>query len=180
MVVALISLFTCTAAQTSPSTPLLGPTVPPPKSVFSLKAIQQATITFSEILENALSEGESEYGPLDNHSTSFYISIFSLHETKPIFSFPFEGPGLRGSLTSESLDENTIFRLGSLSKLLTVYTLLTTVGTQYLDDPVTKWVPELASAAVLKDQNPIRNVKWEEITIEALGSHMAGIIRDGL
>lgn len=69
-----------------------------------------------------------------------------------------------------------MYRVGSLSKLLTVYTLLVEVGDENLDQPVTKYVPELAGAA--KEGSEIDTTRWEDITIRALGSHLAGILRD--
>ncbi|KIN00494.1 hypothetical protein OIDMADRAFT_104394 [Oidiodendron maius Zn] len=54
-----------------------------------------------------------------------------------------------------------MYRIGSLSKLLTVYTLLAEVGNENLDDPVTKYVPELAAAAAEDGKNELHNIRKE-------------------
>ena len=66
------------------------------------------------------------------------------------------------------VDENSIFRIGSLSKLFTVYTFLIERGMRDWREPITKYVVELANAAN-------NTTDWRDITIEDLASHMAGI-----
>ena len=85
---------------------------------------------------------------------------------------------MKGFVTSGKLDKNTVFRVGSVSKLLTVYTLLTEVGMKYMNDPVTKWVPELARAAKKGKGDPTRQVQWNEVTIRQLCGHMSGVNRN--
>jgi CubicO group peptidase (beta-lactamase class C family) len=44
-------------------------------------------------------------------------------------------------------DSNTIYRIASISKLLTVYTYLITAGDSSFNDLITKYVQELAQYA---------------------------------
>lgn len=77
------------------------------------------------------------------------------------------------------VDENTVFRIGSASKLWTVYTLLASAGEASLHDPVTKWVPELqAAAAAAGADDAVDFVRWEDVTLQELASHLAGVGRD--
>jgi CubicO group peptidase (beta-lactamase class C family) len=85
---------------------------------------------------------------------------------------------MKGFLTSQTLNEDTVFRVGSVSKLITVYTLLAEVGMERMHDPVTRWVPELARAAKKNKGDPARRVQWDEVTIGQLCGHMAGISRN--
>lgn len=75
------------------------------------------------------------------------------------------------------VDENTVFRIGSASKLWTVFTFLASAGEASLYDPVTKWVPELQTAAVGAD-DAVDFVRWEDVTIQELASHLSGVGRD--
>lgn len=165
-------------SQVTTNCPLLGPVFPAPTAPAASTAVRKAQSSFPSYLNSLLRTGVTEYGTLDTQTTSFSINIFSAHEDTSLFSYHYAAPGLNGSLTSGKLDDDTMYRIGSLSKLLTVYTLLVEVGNENLDDPVTKYVPELAAAAAEDGKNELHNIKWEDITIRALGSHLSGIPRD--
>ncbi|KAF5252026.1 hypothetical protein FANTH_2980 [Fusarium anthophilum] len=157
-------------AQETPC-PLLGAIFPPVQhplqsSAFS-DTIAQLNTTFNELDRN---------GTLEGLNTTFYIQAFSASNT--LFKHGYVPPSMKGFLTSGSLDEDTVFRVGSVSKLLTVYTLLAEVGMKHMNDPVTKWVPELALAARKNKGDPTRKVQWDEVTIGQLSGHMAGISRN--
>lgn len=48
-----------------------------------------------------------------------------------------------------------------------------------LDDPITKYVPELLQLRGETDEvNGITTVQWEQVTLGALASHMSGIGSD--
>ena len=96
----------------------------------------QATNAFNQIIAT----GNSTYGPLDNQGTSFSVSVFTLTSDEPLYEFHFEAPGLNGSYTKGKLTENTIYRTGSLGKLLTMYIWLVDIGDSIFTDPITKYV----------------------------------------
>ncbi|RGP66569.1 beta-lactamase-like 1 [Fusarium longipes] len=157
-------------AQETPC-PLLGAIFPPVQhplksSTFS-NTISHLNTTFNELDRN---------GTLEGLNTTFYIQAFSASDT--LFQHGYVPPSMKGFLTSGSLDEDTVFRIGSVSKLLTVYTLLAEVGMKHMNDPVTKWVPELAHAARKTKGDPTRNVQWDEVTIGQLSGHLSGISRN--
>ncbi|KAH7207360.1 beta-lactamase/transpeptidase-like protein [Fusarium oxysporum] len=157
-------------AQETPC-PLLGAIFPPVQhplksSAFS-DTIAQLNATFNELDRN---------GTLEGFNTTFYIQAFSASDT--LFQHGYVPPSMKGFLTSGSLNEDTVFRVGSVSKLLTVYTLLAEVGMKRMNDPVTKWVPELAHAARKNKGDPTRKVQWDEVTIGQLSGHLAGISRN--
>jgi hypothetical protein len=165
-------------SQVTTNCPLLGPVFPAPTAPATAHAVRKAQSTFPGHLNDLLRTGNTDFGPLDNQTTSFSINVFSAHDNSSLFSYHHAAPGLNGSLTSGRLDDNTMYRIGSLSKLLTVYTILAEVGDANLDAPVTKLVPELAAAAAAAGQNDVENIKWDEITMWALGSHLSGLPRD--
>ena len=83
-----------------------------------------------------------------------------------------------------SVTEDTVFRVGSVSKLFTVTLLLIEEGLWAFSEPIAKYVPELREAAEKLQWDPrnrrdtIDYVDWGAITIGELASHMAGIPRD--
>ena len=166
------------SAQLTTNCPVLGPVLPAPTAPASSNAIKKAQSSFSSSLDAILSTGKTDYGTLDINTTSFSINIFSSHDNTTIFSYHYEAPGLNGSLTSGTLNDNTLYRIGSLSKLLTIYTLLIESGDAKLDLPVTNYVPELAAAAATQPRDDVHNVRWNDVTLRALGSHLSGIPRD--
>ncbi|KAF2493018.1 beta-lactamase/transpeptidase-like protein, partial [Lophium mytilinum] len=149
---------------------LRGPVFPTPSRPDSSKSVQAAREAFPKVLNEALSTGL-----LDNSTTSFSINVFSASDNKTLFSYHFEAPGLNGSLPSGHLNDDTIYRIGSLSKLFTVYTLLAKTGFADFNQPITKYIPELAAT----DTNSTLNeAQWSDITVEALASQLSGITRD--
>ncbi|KLO95164.1 uncharacterized protein Y057_7683 [Fusarium fujikuroi] len=151
--------------------PLLGAIFPPVqhplKSGDFSDTIAQLSATFNNLDRN---------GTLEGFNTTFYVQAFSASDT--LFQHGYVPSSMKGFLTSGSLNEDTVFRVGSVSKLLTVYTLLAEVGIKHMNDPVTKWVPELALAARNNKGDPTRKVQWDEVTIGQLAGHMAGISRN--
>ncbi len=153
----------------APNCFFLGPVYPAPTDVLSKSAaVPQAINTLKINLNAALKNGT-----LGAANTSFHISVFSTEEV--ILDFSYAAPGANGSLTTGVLDRDTVFRIGSVSKLLTVYALLAAVGLSHMNDPVTKWIPELDSA---NSRSSVNGVRWSDVTIGALAGQMAGLSRD--
>lgn len=167
----LLSSDAVVMGQSSPSCHFLGPVFQPPSAVHASPSFQAAISQLNDTLHEL-----SRNGTIRDAETAIHIQAFSGDEK--LLSFGYAPPSVAESLTSSTVDENTIFRIGSISKLFTVYTLLAETGMDHLDDPVTKWVPELANAAEDSEDNLVGNVQWDEITLRALASHMSGISRD--
>lgn len=114
-------------------------------------------------IDDVIAEGISS-GALDN-TTSFAIQVFSRHSDEALYEH------YHGASTGP----DTLYRVASISKLMTVYATLAALGDEHWHDPVTKHIPELAR---LKVQNPVYDVDWSAVTLGALASHMGGIPRD--
>ena len=164
---ALLALAGGSLSQTNPACPLLGPVFPAVQKGLAKSA---AVKTAVEILTDKLNEVVK--GGTD---TTLYVQAFS--GTDKIFSYGYAPPNTSDSLTSGTLDENTVFRIGSVSKLITVYALLAEVGMERLNDPVARWVPELAKVMNHR-HDPVQSPRWNEVTIGQLASHMSGIGRN--
>ncbi|KAM0273589.1 hypothetical protein ACHAQH_008252 [Verticillium albo-atrum] len=132
----LVTLATLATAQSSPLCAFLRPVFPRPADPASEPAILYAVAQLNSSLE-----GHGANGTFDSLETTLFISVFGKGQT--FLDYGYAPPSMEGKLTASVLDENTIFRIGIVSKLVTVYSLLAKVGMELLNDPVTKWVPEL-------------------------------------
>lgn len=132
---------------------------PPENALTLLGPVYQATTNSSwpqyanaasqahDALSKAIATGMSAYGAIDNQSTSFSMSVFSATDNATIFNFHFEAPALNGSYTRGKLTEDTIYRTGSIGKLLTIYNWLVDIGDSVFLDPVTKYVVSASSSS---------------------------------
>jgi hypothetical protein len=161
----------------------LGPTYPPPRAPSKTRAVTRALEIFNSTIIESLTTNGSSYGQLDPNTTSFSLEIFSLHESQPLFTYHFSAPEF-GNATEgvRKVNSSTVYRLGSMSKLLSVYNFLIAAGDVHFNEPITKYVPELATFAAQHkaalQTNDIDYVSWDEVTVGALASQMAGISRE--
>ncbi|KAJ6007095.1 hypothetical protein N7499_000759 [Penicillium canescens] len=160
-------------AQTISECPLLGPAFPAPtalsKSDIFLRATESLTLQLKEAIDN---------GSLP--STSFSVQVFSGQENHSAFSFSHtDGGVVNGSVGVQEVNEDSVFRIGSISKLWTMFLYMTLNGTKYFQDPVAQYVPELRTNHKAKHtRDAIDYVQWHDVTIGELASHQAGILRD--
>jgi len=151
--------------------PILGPAYPAVVNPASSPVLQQAKTACDEALALALSTGAVPGA----NETSFSIRIFSSHVEEPIYEY-YHTAGK----TQHEVGPETLYRIGSISKLVTVYAILAKLSDRYWDEPVTKYVKELAAAATTGGNhgNAIDHVQWSEVTLGDLASQMSGIGRD--
>ncbi|KAJ9141647.1 Beta-lactamase/transpeptidase-like protein [Pleurostoma richardsiae] len=152
-----------------------GPDFPPPAHLSMSPLLVSATAEFEALLANA-SLG------LKSNNTAWGVALFSAKENKTLYEYyftPSMGVGV------ETVDRDSMFRIGSVSKVFTVWTFLVEAGEVPLNEPVTKYVPELLKAASASKRDgdgiiydDLDAVQWEDITLGQLASHSAGIARD--
>ncbi|MCJ1475233.1 hypothetical protein MMC13_003894 [Lambiella insularis] len=124
---------------------------------------------------------------MDFGATSFSINLFSALENDSSFQYHHAAPALAAALNgTKTIDIDTVYRLGSITKLLTVWLFLIEADDVYFSQPITQYVPELLTAAELDSANAtgggddINYVRWSDVTIGELASHMAGLEKEGL
>ncbi|CVK91236.1 uncharacterized protein FMAN_09380 [Fusarium mangiferae] len=156
--------------------PLFGPDLPIPTAMSDDISIRDA---LSEILQLVPSLN------IDLQNTSFSIDIYPAADKRPLFSYHHSAPILQNhGYGVKVVNDTTAYRIGSISKLPTAYVYLLEVGDVSFNQPITRYVPELAKfSATLRDSNnesasALQYVNWDAITVGALASHMAGIPRD--
>ncbi|GFF55231.1 hypothetical protein IFM46972_10215 [Aspergillus udagawae] len=160
---------------------LLGPIFQPPSGLLSSPNVRAVTANLSTSLIEATYQGHSSYGDFTANSSSISITALSTQDDQnsPFFDFHFSSPFVNQSAGStENVTSTSLYRIGSISKLFTVYTLLVNYGWEHWDDSITKYLPELQGAANLDDDTSVAHIDWSKITIGDLASQLSGIGRD--
>lgn len=161
--------------------PLLGPVFPPASGLCAASSFQNALRNLTTTLDYSTKTGETRYGVYPSNSSSFSIGVFDAATPGGLFSYQYSSPELQnGTEGTKHVSEDSIYRVGSLSKLITIYLFLIEAGSKYWNHPITEFVSQLADAT--RNCSAIKNavdcVDWNEVTLGALASHMAGIPRD--
>ncbi|KAF7588571.1 hypothetical protein BBP40_005490 [Aspergillus hancockii] len=166
--------------------PLLGPAYPAftfdTNSSLSATALEDLTKSLDELY----TQGTGDHGDVSPNTTSFSISLFSTNQgtasDHPFFyEYHYTAPSIRRpARRTNAVDQNSIYRIGGLTQIFTVWTLLVEAGDGIWNDRVTKYLPELLASADSVDANPspLQYADWESITVGQLASHMAGLPRD--
>ncbi|KAJ5717069.1 hypothetical protein N7488_002715 [Penicillium malachiteum] len=162
--------------------PLYGPQYPPPTNLHQSSIFEAATenITFT-FRDDLPSDGTI-------NTTSFAIQMFSTEDSAedPLFTYYYTSPATRNATVGVThIDGDTVFRIGSLSKVWTLYTwLLRADGYKYFNRPIMDFIPELRRVAHQQKRNQTKSedtvdfAQWGEITVGDLAGQMAGIARD--
>lgn len=167
------------------ATPLLGPTYPPPTDLTSssssfLKAWQNLTSTLDHLVA-ADTTVEGDFHDLGSYT--FSIQAFSLHDTSAVQTLQYHHTGVDVSNTSNvsnsvhQVNANSVYRIGSVSKVFSVYLTLLEIGPQYWDRSIVDFVPGLVSSDNGRSHNPITDTNWTGVTLGALAGQVAGILR---
>ncbi|KAI0858788.1 beta-lactamase/transpeptidase-like protein [Xylaria cubensis] len=152
---------------------LAGPGFPSPSGLSNSSIFNESITEF----EKSLSSAELD---LQANDTAWAVALFSSKENKTLYERYYTPPIDVGV---SKVDSSSIFRIGSVSKVFCVWSFLIEVGDERFNDPITKYIPELANLTYNggSDQevyNDIDHVRWEEVTLSQLASHAAGISRD--
>ncbi|EEH11641.1 conserved hypothetical protein [Histoplasma capsulatum G186AR] len=156
--------------------PLLGQAFPPPRMLSNSSTWKKAIEDFESNLKELLSQSTD----LDARTTSFSINIFSSHEENLLYEYHHDAPGLKGSIAKgQKLNGDTMYRIASISKVMTLYTFLIEAGFKYFNEPVAKFVPEI-EREIQRQWGNIDDTlvpQWREITVGSLANYyndMAG------
>jgi CubicO group peptidase (beta-lactamase class C family) len=147
--------------------PPLGAVLPPPRKPSSDSTVQ-AIVSELEELQSAAAE-------LLQNATAMSVTIASMYEDTPLLSFAYTPP-VRNTSGTSVVDGDTVFRIASVSKVFTVMGLLLLGDKVSMEDPITKYIPELGNLKAQQEVNTaVTTTNWDEITLDALASQLAGI-----
>lgn len=173
-------LLTASAYAYTPC-PLLGPSFEPSRNLGDAPAVQEAFETLQAALENSTKTGQTDYGTWAPANNSFSIGVFDATTPGQLFYTQHSSETLQNAEQGvHEVTADTIFRLGSVSKLITTYLFMVEAGPKYWNRPVTDFVPQLKQAAeeCCASDDPVGCTNWDMITLGSLASHMAGVPRD--
>ncbi|KXX77020.1 Beta-lactamase-like protein 2 [Madurella mycetomatis] len=156
--------------------PLYGPLLPRPTNLLQHPGIQAAASALDDVfpryIDNDNSTGSDRF--------SYSVEVFAGSEDEPLWSHYWTAPNLVSfnSTGVSKVDTNTVYRIGSVTKIFTILTFLATVGDGIWNDPITKHLPEIEEIARDASGGPIYAPDWDSITIGSLASQTSGLIRD--
>ncbi|PGG95176.1 hypothetical protein GX51_08316 [Blastomyces parvus] len=148
--------------------PVEGPLLPRPTNLSQSKHIKAATEKLKTALDSAIA-GDTKAG-WDVKNVSFSLAFVSPNghndgdgRSRPLWEYHHLAEGnVNGT---KIVDGDSQYLIGSISKVFSNLILMKS-GIN-LEDPITKYLPELKSKT-----SPIR---WENITLASLGEHLSGI-----
>lgn len=152
-----IGAFTLTEAKVCPP---LGAVLPAPQAPSEAKVVKDA----ASRLKLAIDEQTTLL-----NTSAISLNVKSIHEDDSIFSYHFTPPNTGEGV--DKVDENTVFRIASGSKLFTVLAALINSDID-MEASVLKYLPELKETA---KGDPIMSLSWENITVGSLASHLSGV-----
>ncbi|KAF2963609.1 hypothetical protein GQX73_g9976 [Xylaria multiplex] len=149
--------------------PPLGPVMPAPRNPSKYDSVKSAIQVVTDRFQNLTA-------PFN--TTGISVAVQSIHEMRPMLEFH-HTPSVRDNTSTTTIDSGTIYRIGSISKIFAVLSILTQ-GQMKLEDPITKYVPELLQLKreAVPVANDITAVNWDQVTIDSLATHMSGIGAD--
>jgi len=135
--------------------PPTAPVLPPPKI--------HASLTLPNLTRSldALRRGDDHFNA---SLTSFSVAITSL-DTK--FYEYYHTASLRNSSGVQAVNENTVYRVASNTKVFMTLAMLLSAASQ-IDEPISTFIPELQGDS-----------RYDEVTMRFLASYLAGVPRDG-
>ncbi|KAB8262339.1 beta-lactamase/transpeptidase-like protein [Aspergillus pseudonomiae] len=164
----------------------LGPTYPPPRD---LTSDSSRVATSWKKLDSALKASLSRRNASENSEISqlrdltFSVGMFStldpaaqqlqIHHTSAEVA--------NSSVGMKKVDGDSIYRIASVSKLITVFAGLLELDSADWEWPLTDVFPEMADFVREKSSNlqPVYDTQWDKITLNAIASQMGGIPRGG-
>ena len=156
--------------------PLTGADLPAPKHLSKSSTFMAAITQLEEAIEQAMNA--SSTGQKFASNASFAVDVFSIYEDQPYLKKFYSGFQNASEGTS-SIDDDTIFRLGSISKLYTIYLSLIADGESHWNNPITNYIPELAAYMNLHSSG---QTTWNftAMTLGDLAGQTSGLPRDSL
>lgn len=158
--------------------PLLRAYYPAPTIDRSSDTIQSTVKEFTQIFDQLVQSGVSDdFGAITPNTTSFSVVVFTGEDgdakDSTFFEYYYTAPEAQNNA---NVTADTVFPIGSLTQLFTVYAWLIEMGDEKWETPITQFLPELVAANISGASDIM--VDWNEVTVGALAGQMAGIDRD--
>lgn len=152
--------------------PIQGPSFPKPSDITTLVVFTDAAKAVDAAIDTALQTGVTAYGDTLSNTSTFSIGVFSASDTVLAYQRHITDPTeANNSVGVRSADADTVYRVRSASKVLTVLSFLSKVGYRKWYEPVTLYLSEELFMPSTQSNFPSgARPKWSEITIGDLAS----------
>ncbi|SMR45200.1 unnamed protein product [Zymoseptoria tritici ST99CH_3D1] len=132
---------------------------------------------FNEALQSLEATLHANISQTPYNETTFSIGVFSANDEDLLWEFHHADELVKNSsLGANDVDADSVYRVASISKILTIYLWLIHDGDRRLNDPIIEYVPELATGDAKGRDYAVPD--WSEITVGDLMMYLAGIGRD--
>ena len=166
----------------------VGPTYPAPMDLSSNQSIviqswKNLSSTISAYLNGSQSSEAITAAGLTN--LTFSMNMFSMHDLRAAESLQYHYTSeevAKASTGVNEVDGDSIYRIASITKLITVYVGMLNLKESDWDRPLTDFLPGLADyqREHISEDGPVWTVQWDQITLAALAAQIAGVPRDVL
>ncbi|KAG5758680.1 hypothetical protein H9Q72_013183 [Fusarium xylarioides] len=148
--------------------PPYGPVLPAPRQASQHPAVQYAVDTITTVLK-----GQTAGFDLSGVS----VGVKSIYEDEPLLDFHYTPSAMKPKEGVRKINASTVYRLGSISKVFTVLAALRLAedGVLSMDDPVTRWIPELAHIDGSHSGDELDVIHWDDIAVGDAAAHLSGL-----
>ncbi|KAF5627831.1 beta-lactamase 2 [Fusarium tjaetaba] len=148
--------------------PPYGPVLPAPRQASQHPAVQYAVGTITTVLK-----GQTAGFNLSGVS----VGVKSVYEDEPLLDFHYTPSIMNPKEGVKKINASTVYRLGSISKVFTVLAALRLAedGVLSMNDPVTRWIPELAHPHKPHSGDDLDVIHWGDITVGDAAAHLSGL-----
>jgi hypothetical protein len=141
--------------------------------------VDKVAQSLDKLLDDYVASGDGRFGPITPNTTSFSIALFAGSNYVPgpdNLPFFYEYHHAANHLDDNRLNKDSVFALGDLTQLFTVYTQLAALGVEAWSHNILDYIPELRNVSAATS-DAIGQVLWEDVTLGALAGQMSGIAR---
>ncbi|KAI0855115.1 beta-lactamase/transpeptidase-like protein [Xylaria cubensis] len=150
--------------------PLKGSQFPAPTGLGSETLFRNATGVIEQSIRASLTAAPY-------NETTFSIGMFDTTDDELLYEFHHTDPTVATSeIGTNEVDADSIYRIASITKILTVYQWLIADGDRKFNSPVSDFIPQLLQYENGQDDYPAP--RWDEITVNDLAMFLSGIGRD--
>ncbi|EHK21579.1 uncharacterized protein TRIVIDRAFT_59845 [Trichoderma virens Gv29-8] len=165
----------------------LGPSYPTPKDLTSGHSHVAASFkNLTSTLDGYLKDGKWKSLPqplADVINVTFSLGLFSLNDPAATkLQYHYTSPEIANAPNgTHKVDGDTIYRVASVTKVLTVLTGLLELSDSDWHRPLTEILSPLKKFAKNNtgESDPIYTVEWDKVTPDALAAQIGGVPRDG-